>query len=64
MTHINNTDTNLDSMFITEYTIRTLVAELPVEYIYYSKAQFVSIASALKALKKRYMYEVQVYTLH
>jgi hypothetical protein len=64
MTDINNTDTNLATMFITEYSIRTLVADLPVEYIYYSKAQFINIASALKALKKRYVYEVKVHTLH
>jgi hypothetical protein len=50
--------------FITEYIVRVLVADLPQEYQYYSQSQVVKILKNLRQLKKPYVYEVHVHTLH
>jgi hypothetical protein len=50
--------------FIAEYVVRILVADLPQEYHYYSQTQVVKILKNLKDLKKPYVYEVNVHTLH
>lgn len=49
---------------ITEYVVRVLVADLPQEYHYYNQQQTVKVLKTLRALKKSYVYEVRVHTLH
>jgi hypothetical protein len=49
---------------ITEYVVRILITDLPQEYYYYDQQQVIKVLKTLKALKKNYMYEVNVHTLH
>ena len=50
--------------FISEYTVRIIVQDIPQDYHYYDQQQVIKILKSLKALKKPYVYEVNAYTLH